>query len=52
MALIVLLIRPSNSVEVSHSCAKEKAQGWGTQCKYLRGGSMARPGKACAGGPA
>jgi uncharacterized protein len=28
-----LSILPSNSVEVSHPCARKKAQGWGTQCR-------------------
>jgi len=33
-----LLIRPSNSVGVSHPCARKKAQGWGTEHQYLRAG--------------
>jgi len=35
------LIQPSNSVEVSHPCARKKAQGWGTPGKYLLMGSLA-----------
>jgi len=36
----LLLVRPSNSVEVSHPCARKRAQGWGTQRRYLRRESL------------
>ena len=48
--LAFLLIRPSNGVEVSHSCAKKKAQGWGPPCAYLRVGSKTPLIALCAFG--
>jgi len=33
-------IRPSISVGVSHPCARKKAQGWGTQLRYLFAGTI------------
>jgi hypothetical protein len=35
-----LLVRPTNGVEASHSCAGKKAQGWGTEHEYLPAGSI------------
>ena len=37
----MLLTRPISCVEVSHPCARKKAQGWGTVLQYLRAGSIA-----------
>jgi len=46
-AISGLLIRPSNSIEGSHPCARKKAQGWGTQCKYLWAGILLAAAALC-----